>query len=374
MTRQPPSTARAWVDVDLSALRRNAERLRAHCQTRLMPIVKADAYGLGAVPVVRALEALDPWGFGVATVGEGLALRDSGVTRPILVCPPVLPDEFGAAADASLALALGDAASVAKWRVAGGTRWHLSIDTGMSRAGARWDDARVIADAVQVAPPEGAFTHFLAAEHGEASMAVQEKRFEIALGLLPIRPALLHAENSAAAARRPHSRYGLVRSGLFLYGVWSGPGALVSPEPVAAVRARVTDIHRVAAHESVSYDATWVAHAPRRIATVALGYADGYRRAFGNRGHMLVGGRRAPVAGLVTMDMTMIDVTGIPCDVGDVATALGTDAGETIAAEELATLADCSPYELLCGLRLRLPRRYHDGDTNSATPVEGGPE
>ena len=153
-----------------------------------------------------------------------------------------------------------------------------------------------------------------------------------------------------------------MRPGLFLWGVWSGPGAVVSPEPVVAVRARVTDIHRVNAHESVSYDATWVAHGPRRIATVALGYADGYRRAFGNRGHMLVQGRRAPVVGLVTMDMTMLDVTDLPCEIGDAATALGADGSESITAEELATLADCSPYELLCGLRLRMARRYFDGD------------
>ena len=361
MTRQPPSTARAWVDVDLAALRRNAERLRAHCQTRLMPIVKADAYGLGAVEVARALEGTDPWGFGVATVREGIALREGGVTRPILVCPPVLPDEFAAAAEASLTLALGRATDVAAWVAAGGAAWHLSIDTGMTRAGVRWDDARGIAEAVQVAAPGGAFTHFLAAERGEASMAQQEARFEQALASLAVRPALLHTENSAAAARRPGSRYALVRPGLFLRGVWSGPGALIQPEPVAAVRARVTDIHEVLAHESVSYDATWMAHGPRRIATVALGYADGYRRACGNRGHMLVRGRRAPVTGLVTMDMTMIDVTGLRCEVGDVATVLGSDGTDAISAEDLATLAECSPYELLCGLRLRMPRRYHEG-------------
>ncbi|MBI2795637.1 MAG: alanine racemase [Gemmatimonadetes bacterium] len=369
MTRQPPNTARAWVDVDLAAVRRNAERLRAHCRTRVMPIVKADAYGLGAVPVARALEPLDPWGFGVATVSEGIALRDGGVTRPILVCPPVLRDEFPAAAEARLTLALGHAPDVAAWRAAGGGAWHLSVDTGMTRAGVRWDDVAAIVDAAREAPPEGAFTHFLAAERGDASMAVQEERFRLALAALANPPALLHAENSAAAARRPNSRYGLVRPGLFLWGVWSGPGALVTPDPVAAVRARVTDVHRVTAHESVSYDATWVAHGPRRIATVSLGYADGYRRAFGNRGHMLVNGRRAPVVGVVTMDMTMLDVTDVPCEVGDAATALGADGGEAITAEELATLAECSPYELLCGLRMRLARRYLDGAAVSAGTV-----
>ena len=361
MSRQPPITARAWVDVDLAAVRQNAERLQAHCRTRLMPILKADAYGLGAVPVARALESLDPWGFGVSTVTEGIALRDGGVTRPVLVCAPVLRDEFAWAAEARLTLALSRATDVAAWRAAGGQAWHLSIDTGMSRAGARWDDAAAIVAAVQVAAPEGVFTHFLAAERGESSMTVQEGRFRRALSALPSPLALLHAENSAAAARRPGSRYGLVRPGLFLCGISSGPGATITPEPVVAVRARVTDIHRVNAQESVSYDATWVAPGPRRIATVALGYADGYRRAFGRGGHMLVKGRRAPVAGLETMDMTMLDVSDLPCEIGDAATALGADGSETITAEELATLADCSPYELLCGLRLRLARRYLDG-------------
>lgn len=363
MPRQPvpPADARAWLDVDLDAIRRNARRLAAHAATRLAPVVKADAYGMGAGVVARALAAEAPWGFIVATVGEGLQLREAGITLPILVAPPSLPAEFPAAAAAGLTLALGRPDHVAAWQGAGGRTWHLSIDTGMARAGVRWDEVGTMLDAVRAWAPEGAFTHFLAAERGEASMAPQEARFRDALAALPARPALVHAENSAASARRANTGYDLVRPGVFLYGVGSGPGAQVAPEPVVAVRARITDLRRVDKGESVSYDAAWVAHGPRRIATVGLGYADGYRRSLGNRAHMLLHGRRVNVVGYVTMDMTMIDVTDVPCAVGDTVTVLGADGDDAIGADELATLAPCSPYEILVGLHLRLVRRYAGG-------------
>ncbi len=359
MDRQPlpPDDARAWLDVDLDALRRNARRIAAHSGTRLTPVVKADAYGVGAPAVARALEGEAPWGFAVATVTEGVALRAAGVTRPILVCPPVLPAEFPAAAASKLTLALGQGGHVDQWKAAGGTAWHLSIDTGMSRAGVRWDEVDAMHAAALRWAPEGAFTHFMAAERGEASMTEQEERFRAALAQLPERPLLLHAENSAAAARRT-SRYDFIRPGVFLYGVGSGPGAQLLPEPVVAVRARITDVRRVERGESVSYDAQWIAHGSRRIATVGLGYADGYRRALGNRAHMLLRGKRVNVVGVVTMDMTMIDVTDVPCEIGDTVTVMGADGDDVITAEELAALVPASPYELLTGLHLRLMRRY----------------
>ncbi len=363
MHRQPapPDDARAWLEIDLDALRRNARRLQAHAATQLTPVVKADAYGLGAAVIARALESESPWGFAVATVTEGITLRAEGIARPILVCPPALPSEYPAAAASRLTLALGHAAHVDAWRAAGGQAWHLSIDTGMSRAGVRWDEVGSITDAATRWAPEGAFTHFLAAERGEVSMAAQEARFREALAQLPAKPALVHSENSAAAARRANSPYAMIRPGLFLFGVGSGPGAVVEPNPVAAVRARIIDLRRVERGESVSYDASWIAHAPRRIATLALGYADGYRRAFSNRAHVLVRGRRASVVGNVTMDMTMIDVTGLDCDIGDAATVLGQDGDDVITAEDLAALGAVSPYELLTGLHLRLARRYAGG-------------
>jgi alanine racemase len=195
---------------------------------------------------------------------------------------------------------------------------------------------------------------------------VQEDRFAEALADLPRRPSMVHAENSPALARRRRDRgsgreqWTLARPGIFLYGVGSGAGSEITPEPVVAVRARVVDIRDIAAGETVSYDATYRAPGPRRIATLAIGYADGYRRALSNLGTVLVRGHRTPVVGLVTMDMTMIDVTDIQCEIGDVATLIGADGGEQLDVATVAAAGGISPYELLTGLRSRLPRRFLD--------------
>lgn len=352
---------RGWIDIDLEALVRNARAIAARAPA-ILAMVKADAYGLGAVPVARALERVSPWGFGIATVEEGVELRDAGITRPIVLFTPVATDELRSARDARITPALSSADSIAAWRRIGGGPWHLAIDTGMSRAGVRWDLAGELADALRGAPSEGAFTHFHSASLGDDTISEQEARFERALDALPARPAILHAENSAAISRRSRSPWSLARPGIFLYGVGSGASAMVHPEPVAALRARVVELRTVRAGESVSYDATFRAGSDRTIATLPIGYADGYRRALGNRAQALLGGgRRAPVVGVVTMDMTMLDVTGLAVQVGDVVTLLGRDGSDSIAVETLAEQAEASPYELLTGLHARLPRRYGGG-------------
>ncbi|HEY7877253.1 MAG TPA: alanine racemase C-terminal domain-containing protein, partial [Gemmatimonadaceae bacterium] len=197
-------------------------------------------------------------------------------------------------------------------------------------------------------------------ERDDGSLQEQEGRFEDALACLPSRPPLVHAENSAALARTRRSRWSLGRPGVFLYGVGSGDGALVQPEPVVRLCARIAELRTVREGETVSYGATYRARGERRIATLPLGYADGYRRALGNRGQALVGGRLARVAGIVTMDMTMIDVTGVECAVGDVVTLIGRDGEHELSVEAVANAGELSPYELLTGLRARLPRRYVD--------------
>jgi alanine racemase len=228
----------------------------------------------------------------------------------------------------------------------------------MNRAGVRWDELDGLRDALTEHPPEGVYTHFHSADLDDLSYDEQVRRFESALGRLPARPALVHAENSPAVERHAPSRWSLARPGIFLYGVGSGSG--VEPEPVAHLRSRVVDLRTVRAGETVSYCASWRADRDRRIATVAAGYADGYRRSLGNRGVALVRGRQVPVAGWVTMDMTMLDVTDVPCELGDVATLLGTDGSCTLTAESVGRAAGLSPYEILTGLRLRVPRRYLD--------------
>ncbi|HET7459497.1 MAG TPA: alanine racemase, partial [Gemmatimonadaceae bacterium] len=272
MTRQSlTTTARAWLEVDVGALRRNGEAIAARAGVPLLPMVKADAYGLGAIAAVRALEPLAPWGYGVASVDEGRQLREAGVTRPLVVFTPLLPADFRDARALRLTPALGDPAAIAAWIEGGAEPWQLAIDTGMSRAGVRWDEIDALRPLVERRAPEGAFTHFHSAERDDGSRGVQERRFDEALAALPSRPALLHAENSPAVEHGGPSRWSLARPGIFLYGVGSG-GALV-PEPVVSLRARVVEMRRVEAGEVVSYDATWTAPTRRRVATLAIGYA-----------------------------------------------------------------------------------------------------
>jgi alanine racemase len=348
---------RAWVDVDLGALRRNGSAIAARAGVPLLPMVKADAYGLGAARVARVLEELEPWGFGIATVREGDELRRVGITRPIVVFTPVLPAELDAVRRARLRPALESRESIQRW-AATGEPWHLAIDTGMSRSGVRWTDVAELRDLLELAPPEGAFTHFHSAEIDDDSQSLQEQRFAEALAALPFRPMLVHTENGAAVARSDGSPWDVVRPGIFLYGVGGGAGARITPEPVVAVRARIVSTRWLEQGDTVSYLATYRAAGRRRIATLPLGYADGYRRSLSNRATVIVNGRRAPVAGLVTMDMTMIDVTDAPCEIGDVVTLLGRDGDDVIEVAELAAVSGLSPYEILTGLRQRLPRRY----------------
>jgi alanine racemase len=332
-------------------------------------MVKADAYGLGAVPVARALAAVAPWGLGVASVAEGGALRRAGIGARVVVFTPLLAEDLPRAHALRLTPTLHRADDVRRWTALGGGAWHLAIDTGMARAGVRWDaldDA--LLDAARAHPPEGAYTHLhsadLAGAESDETRREQETRFRAAVGRLATRPALLHVENGPAVERGGRSAWDLARPGLYVYGASCAARgddaavALSAPEPVAALRARVVDLRDVAAGEPVSYGATWRAAGPRRIATVAAGYADGYRRALSNRGVALVAGREVPIAGRVTMDMTMLDVTGVPCAVGDVATLLGRDGERVLTADDVAARADVSPYELLAGLRLRVPHQY----------------
>lgn len=352
---------RAWVEVDLGALLRNATAVSSQARVRLLPMVKADAYGLGAVRVARALERVNPWGFGVATVGEGEELRRAAITRPIVLFSPILTGDFDGAIRADLTPTLGDAECILRWKETG-RAWHLAVDTGMNRAGVQWNDVASLHAALLENPPEGVFTHFHSAERSDATRAVQEERFASLLAKLPVQPSMTHAENSGAVEHRGPSKWSVARPGIFLYGISSGNSPEIVPEPVVSMRARVVDIRTVATGETVSYAGTYRAESARRIATLAVGYADGYRRALGNKASVLVRGRRAPVTGVVTMDMTMIDVTDIPSEIGDIATLIGTDGEDRITVSELASIGDLSPYEILTGLRGRLPRRYSEDE------------
>ena len=282
----------------------------------------------------------------------------TGVQTCALPISPLLAEELARARSARLTPTLGFPNEIEAWRRAGGGAWHLSIDTGMSRAGIPWRQVREVTHLVQLAPPEGAFTHFHSAELDDGSLAAQEERFREAIASLPSRPRLLHTDNSAAIARKGRSEWDLVRPGIFLYGVGSGRRAAVQPEPVVHLRAPIVEIRNLEAGETISYGATVRVERPARIATLAVGYGDGYPRSLSKAGSVLVGGTLTPVAGTVTMDMTMIDVTTVRCEVGDVATLIGRAGDTVLTVERVADDAGMSPYELLTGLRSRVERSY----------------
>jgi alanine racemase len=350
--------ARALVEIDLGALQRNGAAVARRAGVPLLPMIKADAYGLGAKGALRALEVLEPWGYGVAAVIEGEELRDTGVTRPIVVFTPLLDAELSRARTARLTPTLGFPRQIEAWLRAGGGAWHLAIDTGMSRSGIPWREIDQIAQLVALAPPEGAFTHFHSAELNDGTLSAQESLFREAISRLPSRPRLLHADNSAAIARKGRSAWDLVRPGIFLYGVGSGSTAAIEPEPVVHLRAPIVEIRNLEAGDTVSYDATLRVERAARIATLAIGYADGYPRSLSQVGSVLVGGTIAPIAGTVTMDMTMIDVTTVKCEVGDAVTLIGRSGNTVLTVERVADDASMSPYELLTGLRSRVERTY----------------
>ncbi len=358
----PSETARAWVDVDLDALVANARTLADACGTRLLPMVKANGYGLGAAQVARALEPLDPWGYGVATVEEGVALRESGVSRPILVASPLTPDTIEPTLANGFRPAIGDLTALRAWVRRSEAPFHLEIDTGMSRGGFRWTDSAALREAAALlgAAPgwEGIFTHFHSADTDDRAVAAQWQRFGAVVGAMPRRPPLVHAANSAAALCGRAYAADMIRPGIFLYG---GEARASAPTPrgVAALRARVVAVRTVAAGETVGYGATWTADRPTTVATLGIGYADGLPRATGRPAGgparcVELHGRAVPLVGRVAMDMCTAAVDDGRVAIDDVATVFG----GLITLDQQASAAGTISYELLTSLGRRLPRRY----------------
>jgi len=354
------TSPRAWVDVKPDAVVANAKRIAAIAGARLMPMVKANGYGLGAVPIVRALEALDPWGYGVATVEEGAELRAVGIRRPVVVFTPLIAPWLPGMVRYDLRPVIGDVGTLDTWLGAAATRpFHVGVDTGMARAGVPFDDGAALAALRErlagTAGYEGVCTHFHSADADLASISAQHERFRSAIAALGPRPPLVHMANSAAALRGPAFAGDLIRPGIFLYGGSAGAAAAV-PQPVAALRAVVVSVRGIGVQSSVSYGATWRAAEPTRIATVAIGYADGVPRSLGNSGLVEIGGERRPIRGRVTMDMTMVEVDD-SIRVGDIATLFG----GRITLDDQAALAGTISYELLTSLGNRVTRRYGAG-------------
>lgn len=361
--------SRAWVEVDAAALRANLAHIRqaAGDAAAVVPMIKANAYGLGVRNTVAVLEAEEPDGYGVATVEEGLEVRALGVERPVLVMTPPPASSLPAALGGGLTPCFSDldglralAAEAARRRRR--ASFHVEVDTGMGRAGLDWRSAAAWGREVAAlaAPPlrwGGCYTHFHSADEDAATIDRQWARLQEAVGHLSLPAgAWVHACNSAGVLRRPRYAASAVRPGIFLYGGASAPD-LPRPAPVAAVRARITLVRDVPAGSSLGYGATHVARASERWATVAIGYGDGLPRALGNRGHALVRGRRVPLVGRTSMDVTVVEISRVPdARAGDIVTFIGSDRDEEITVEEVADRAGTINYEVLTGLTGRLPR------------------
>ena len=355
-----------WAEVDTGAIERNLRRIRAKMPPRVkvMFVVKGNAYGHDAALCARAAErsrAAD-W-LGVSSVEEGVALRDAGLKLPILVLGSLYPFESVLAAvahDLTPIVASQESArrltEVAR-KLGRRVDCHVKVDTGMGRIGAGPEAAlgivRSLAGSKSVRV-QGIYTHLADAESGAKFTAEQLKRFRRIVDALEregLRPPLVHAANSAGALRHAGARFDLVRPGLAAYGLYPGF------EPALTLKSKIVFLKSVAKGTPISYGGTWRAKRPSRVATLPIGYGDGYPRALSNRASVLIGGRRCPVAGRVTMDQTMVDVTGVPsARVGDDAVLIGRQGGAEVGAAELARLCGTIPYETASSLSSRVPR------------------
>jgi alanine racemase len=366
------------VEVDAGALRRNLETIRTAVGegVGMVPMVKADAYGTGVADAVPALERTNPWGYGVATVPEGLAVRALGMARPILGLSPSPRGDVRAAVEAGLTLCISEVGAAREVESAAmetgiPATIHAEVDTGMGRAGFNWRQvvewgAELLSLSKSALRWEGVFTHFHSADGGDpTSTSIQAERFAETVRALQAagwERGIVHLNNSAGALRRPDLAQDLVRPGIFLYGGRAGEG-LPEPEEVVRVCARIVLEREVSAGTTLGYGATYSAARSERWATLGIGYGDGLPRSLGNRGSALFRGRRVPIVGRISMDLTVVDITDVPGAegaVGEIVTLIGSDGESRIPLDEVAALAGTIGYEVLTGLTARLRRVWTD--------------
>ncbi|CAN1209580.1 alanine racemase [Tumidithrix helvetica PCC 7403] len=363
---------RAWVEIDLSAIKHNVQQLKRclSSETDLMAIVKADAYGHGAIAVSQAaLEAGATW-LGVATIPEGIQLRNAGITAPILILGATnSADEIKAIAEHRLQPTLCNPKQALIFHeVLSGIQHaipvHLKFDTGMSRLGIDWREAVDFVKLVHGLPQlaiGSIYSHLATADELDTTiMQQQQQRFEQTIAQLKavgICPPRIHLCNTAAMLTDPKLHYDMVRPGLGIYGLYPAPHLkkYVDLLPAIQVKARITQVKSVVAGTGISYGHSFHAPTDMKIATVAIGYADGVPRGLSNRITVAVHGEKVAQVGTITMDQTTIDVTHVPeVSVGDVVTMLGGEAGTT--ADDWAGILGTISWEVLCGFKHRLPR------------------
>ena len=364
-----------WAEVDLKAIEYNYKQVRRLVgkNISIMVVVKANAYGHGTVEVSQVLEKLGVNYLGVATTDEAVRLRDHEIKTPILVLGSVLPDEVGVAVEKDITLTLAsrelleviDRESEARKKR---TKVHIDVDTGMGRIGIWHEEAlnfiKNTCYEYKNIIVEGVYTHFSSAGRDDFFTNYQIESFEKLLEQLEgfdVCIPMRHSANSIATVDIKRSHLNLVRPGLIIYGMYpkyTFP-KLIKLKPAMSLKTKIVYIKDAPAGRSISYGRTYITQKPTKIATLPIGYADGYARNLSNKAEVLVRGRRAPVIGKVTMDQVMIDVGHIRgVRVGDEVVLLGKQGREEIRAEKLARLAETIAYEFVCGISNRVPRIY----------------
>lgn len=376
---------RSFACVDLTAIKSNFDTLKSRIspETKTMAIVKADAYGHGAVRVAKALEGRADY-FAVADIEEALELRENGIKKPVLILSYTNPGLFGELVSNNLtatvycledAVKLSETASELKKNAI----IHIAVDTGMNRIGFEdcAESAKIIKKISELPfiEIEGIFTHFACSDSADKTSAfAQKNRFDKFIAQLEkegVNIPVRHACNSAAVIDFD-SHYDMVRIGISLYGLYPSDEVLadrVNLKPAMEVVSHIIHVKDVEAGAGIGYGHSYVTSDKIRVATVCIGYADGFNRAFSNRGYVLIGGKKAPVIGRVCMDQIMVDITGIDgVSVGDYVVIMGTSGDEKITAEELGSMCDSFNYEVICTFMPRVIRIYCENNEIVSRP------
>lgn len=360
--------------IDLDTISENFTQICKKAGRPVMAIIKADAYGHGAVTVAKLLEGWSTF-FGVSSMLEALELRNAGIVTPILVLGPVRESAYPAAVCQNIRLTVfrvEDAKAISEVAVKMGTaaKIHLAVDTGMSRIGFAVSEASADACKEIAALPgieaEGMFSHFACADCRDLSrtdaQAGEFARFDAMLRERGVRVKIRHLDNSAGIMNYPHD-YEMVRSGIITYGLYPSDEVdqnLLPIRPALNWVSRISHIKWLEPGREISYGGTFTTTRKTRVATVPVGYADGYRRNLSGKFYVLIHGKKAPILGRICMDQMMVDVTDIPqTALGDKVTLIGKDGEASISVEEIAAQADSFNYEFVCGISRRVPRVYY---------------
>lgn len=371
--------ARGYIEIDLDRIHSNMDHMKANLdkKTKMIGVIKTDGYGHGAVPIAKELEPIEyMYGFAVATVEEAHILRMAGIKKPILILGYTFPYSYPMLVDEEIRPAVfreDTLKELSKTAVnlSKKIKIHIKIDTGMSRIGVLPDENgfRFVEKALQTKgiEVEGIFTHFATSDYADKRYAYEqlekfqkfckeaEERFDIKF-------AVKHCSNSAAILEMQQANMDVVRAGITLYGLSPSDEVekdIVKLEPALSFKSTVIYVKKIPAGTAVSYGRTYIADKERTIATIPLGYGDGYPRGLSNKGYVLIHGKRAPILGRICMDQFMVDVTEIPETAeNDEVTLIGTDGAETITMEALGEMSGRFNYELACNLGKRVPRIY----------------